>query len=193
MSGQSDEPDEVVGARIRQNWFTSVYDISDLALQRRMWLDPAHGNPYWSYTEFVCEYPDHNCLADALKRGWITTAEFTVLSELEQAIQDYTAPGAKAAIPDDPAWQAVETALERVGQEPLSELTSTNELAQAFVNYMDLSGKNYDHAAILDDPAWQAVVATAQRVTQELLSTVTSPIERQILLGSKQDLGEAAS
>lgn len=194
MSEQSKEPDEIICARIRQNWFMSVYDTSDLALQRRMWLDPTHGNPYWSYSEFVCSYPDHGELVDGLSRGWLTTAEFTILSELEQTILNYSAPGdnTPAAALDDPEWRAVETALERAAHEPISKLTSESELVRALLKYRS-SGTKCDDATILDDPAWQAVVTTAQRARQELLSLVTSPIEREILLGSRRDFDEVAS
>ena len=41
-----------------------------------MWLDPENSNPYWSYIEFVENFPDIGQLADAHTRGWLNAHEF---------------------------------------------------------------------------------------------------------------------
>ncbi len=127
MIARTDEPDEVVARRLRCYWFSSLREISDLALQRRRWLDPANRNPHWSYIEFVCSYPDHDQLADAHARGWLTAAEFRIMSEFLQTLSAHSAPTGddhdNAAVLDDPAWHAVVTAAQLARQELISVVT----------------------------------------------------------------------
>ncbi len=78
-----------VGIRLRANWFRSVREIADIDLQRRMWLDPANSNPYWSYVEFVENFPDIGQLADAHARGWLNSVEFTLLSEFGVKLEPF--------------------------------------------------------------------------------------------------------
>jgi hypothetical protein len=54
-----------------------------------MWLDPANSNPYWSYVEFVENFPDIGQLADAHARGWLNSVEFTLLSEFGVKLEPF--------------------------------------------------------------------------------------------------------
>ncbi len=122
---------ESVASQLRRWWFCRVSELSDIGLQRRTWLDTTNRNPHWSYIEFIESYPDHDQLLDALKQGWLTAAEFEILSELGRILDSHTAPAGNhydnAAVLDDPAWQSVVEAAERARQQLLSMTTDQDE------------------------------------------------------------------
>ncbi len=122
---------ESVASQLRRWWFCRVSELSDIGLQRRTWLDIANRNPHWSYIEFIESYPDHDQLLDALKQGWLTAAEFEILSELGRILDSHTAPAGNhydnAAVLDDPAWHSVVKAAERARQQLLSMTTDQDE------------------------------------------------------------------
>ena len=97
--------------RIRANWFRSVREISDIDLQRRMWLDPDNHNPYWSYIEFVENFPDVGQLADFHSRSWLNPHEFAILTDLSNKLSGHTLPAGddcdNASILADPKWVAI--------------------------------------------------------------------------------------
>jgi hypothetical protein len=103
------QPDAI--AALRRNWFASIQELSDIDLQRRKWLDVTNRNPHWSYIEFTCSYPDSDQLEHAYLERWLTTIELEILSEVERAIDSYSAPKFddydNEAILADPAWHAV--------------------------------------------------------------------------------------
>jgi hypothetical protein len=119
------KPEET--AALRRWWFNSVYQISDLELQRRTWLDPANRNPHWSYVEFVCSFPDDDQLDDAKRRGFLSVEEHAILIDLNRALVLHKAPGGddydNAAVLDDPAWHAV-AAQAAAARQRLLELTT---------------------------------------------------------------------
>jgi hypothetical protein len=119
------KPEEM--AALRRWWFNSVYQISDLELQRRTWLDPANRNPHWSYVEFVCLFPDDDQLDDATRRGFLSMEEHAILIDLNRALVLHKAPGGddydNAAVLGDPAWHAVAAQAEAARQR-LLELTT---------------------------------------------------------------------
>jgi hypothetical protein len=88
-----------------------VYEISDLELQRRTWLDPANRNPHWSYVEFVCSFPGDDQLDDAKRHGFLSAEEHAILIDLNRALIRHKAPGGddydNEAVLHDPAWHAV--------------------------------------------------------------------------------------
>lgn len=122
---------EPVADQLRRSWFGQVNELSDIALQRRTWLDTTNENPHWSYVEFVCSYPDRDQLLDALKNDWLTLGEFEILSELGRLLDSYSPPGGNdyghAAVLDDPAWHSIVDAAERARQRLLSTTSDRQE------------------------------------------------------------------
>lgn len=110
--------------QLRTWWFASVTEISDIALQRRTWLDMTNSNPHWSFIEFVCSYPDLDQLSQARQEGWLSTAEFKILEDLRGTIDAYSPPKGdnydNAAVLNDPSWHAVVAAAEHAKQQLLS-------------------------------------------------------------------------
>jgi alkanesulfonate monooxygenase SsuD/methylene tetrahydromethanopterin reductase-like flavin-dependent oxidoreductase (luciferase family) len=125
------DSDDTAARRLRRYWFSSVQQVSDLALQRRTWLDPTNRNPHWSYVEFASSYPDSSQLAGAYADGWLTASEFGILSELGRAIDAHSAPKGNnydhAAILKDPAWHVVVEAAERARLQLLTTITDHSE------------------------------------------------------------------
>jgi hypothetical protein len=125
------DADQRVAGQLRTSWFSQVYQISDLGLQRRTWLDLTNQNPHWSYIEFVCSYPDDDQLLYAHKQGWLTAKEFKILSAFRRTLIGYSPPGGNhydnAAVLSDPAWQSVAEAAERARQQLLSITTDQLE------------------------------------------------------------------
>lgn len=122
---------EPVADQLRRWWFCRVGELSDIGLQRRTWLDATNRNPHWSYIEFIESYPGHDQLLHALKQGWLTTAEFEVLSELGRILDSHAAPGGNGydnvAVLDDPAWHSLVEAAQRARQQLLSMTTDQHE------------------------------------------------------------------
>jgi hypothetical protein len=131
MCAQAEESDEVVAGRLRRIWFASLQEISNIDLQRRMWLDVANRNPHWSYIEFVCKYPDADQLADANARGWLHALEFGIMNEFGLVLSDYSALCGddynNAAILEDPEWHAVVAAARFATQKVLAVITDESE------------------------------------------------------------------
>jgi hypothetical protein len=117
--------------QLRRIWFLSVYELSNIDLQRRTWLDHTNTNPHWSYVEFIEVYPDREQLSDALQHGWLSQREFEVLSELRKLLEAHTPPSRDYydhdAILADPAWQAIVDAAERARQHLLTMTTDRQE------------------------------------------------------------------
>ncbi|HTT81318.1 MAG TPA: hypothetical protein VMF86_16725 [Stellaceae bacterium] len=124
--------DVEVGKQLRQNWFQSVQELSDLELQRRTWLNTSNTNPHWSYIEFVECYPLPDQLEDALDQGWLSRREFEVLTELGRLVGLHAAPSGddfnNAAVLDDPAWHRVAAAAARAKQLLLPLIRDKHEL-----------------------------------------------------------------
>jgi hypothetical protein len=103
------EPEASQGLRIE--WFSHLWDLGDIALQRRKWLDPDNTNPHWSYIEFACSYPDYDQLEFARKKGWLTAEELQILDKFRSILASHAAPNGddydNAAVLDDPGWHAV--------------------------------------------------------------------------------------
>jgi len=120
--------DQPVTDQLRTSWFSQLYQLSDLDLQRRTWLDLANHNPHWSYIEFVCSYPGDDQLRYAHKQGWLTAEEFKILSEFRRTLIAYSPPGGdhydNAAILNDAAWQSVAEAAARAIRQLLSITTN---------------------------------------------------------------------
>ncbi len=122
---------EPVASQLRRWWFCRVSELSDIGLQRRTWLDTANRNPHWSYLEFIESCPDHDQLSHARKQGWLTAAEFEILSELGRILGSHTPPAGNdydnAGVLDDPAWHSVVEAAERARQLLLSMTADQDE------------------------------------------------------------------
>ena len=123
--------DEAVAGQLRSWWFCLVYEISDIGLQRRTWLDRTNRNPHWSYVEFVASYPDHDQILHARQQGWLTAREFEILYEFRRILIAYAPPGDNhydnAAVLDYPAWRSVVEAAERAKQQLLSTTPDQRE------------------------------------------------------------------
>jgi hypothetical protein len=113
-----------VSDQLRRWWFCRVHEISDIGLQRRTWLDATSRNPHWSYIEYIESYPYDDQLLDALRQGWLSADEFSVLNELGRILAAYSPPGGdgydNAAVLQDPAWHSVVKAAEQAKQQLLS-------------------------------------------------------------------------
>jgi hypothetical protein len=96
---------------LREQWWESLSEIADLALQRRKWLDPQSANPHWSYIEFACSYPDALMLREAETNGILSSSEATIFLKFGQVLNAYLAPHGNdyghQAILNDPAWHKV--------------------------------------------------------------------------------------
>jgi hypothetical protein len=116
---------------IRRNWFESVYELSDLGLQRRTWLDSSHRNPHWSYVEFVCSFPDEKQIDDAVLKEILSADEARTMRELWSKLSSHRAPGGNgydhAAILEDPAWHEVVSQAERTRQQLLNLVSDAAE------------------------------------------------------------------
>src|SRR4051794_22061446 len=103
--------EDATGRSLRTQWLAALDEIADIELQRRMWLDPANTNPHWSYVEFVCSFPDNDQLADAHKRGWLSSSEADILVKFGRALFAHQSPTGKdfdhEAVLNDPAWHDI--------------------------------------------------------------------------------------
>jgi hypothetical protein len=120
-----------VAKQLRHNWFGSVYELSDVELQRQTWLDLTNINPHWSYIEFVECYPLPEQLEDAFEHGWLTQREFEILTDLGGVVSSHEAPNGdgydSAAVLDDPAWHRVIAAARQAKQMLLPLVQDTKE------------------------------------------------------------------
>jgi hypothetical protein len=116
-------------ASLRRQWFGSVYEIADIAYQRRTWLTPPTNSPHWSYVEFCCSYPDADQLRFARDHGHLSSREFALLSAISVAIQSHRAKddNDSAAILDDPGWHSVVAKAEAVRRQLLAITMDTVE------------------------------------------------------------------
>jgi hypothetical protein len=123
--------DRAVAGQLRSSWFAHVYDMSDIDLQRRTWLDPTNRNPHWSYVEFVESYPKDDQLSYARDQGWLAAHEFEVLKELRRVLVEYSPPRDQyydnVAVLNDPAWQSVVAMAQRARQQLLTTTTDPQE------------------------------------------------------------------
>lgn len=125
------DADQLVAGQLRTGWLSQVYQISDIELQRRTWLDLTNRNPHWSYIEFVGSYPDDDQLSFAREQGWLNEREFNILSRFRRILIAYSPPEGNcydnAAVLADPGWQLVVEAAGRARQELLSITTDRLE------------------------------------------------------------------
>jgi hypothetical protein len=123
--------DRTVAGQLRSSWFAQVYEISDIDLQRRLWLDPTNRNPHWSYVEFVESYPADDQLSYARDKGWLAADEFEVLSELRRVLVGYSPPrddySDNTAVLDDSAWRSVVAMATRARQQLLAKTSDPQE------------------------------------------------------------------
>ena len=79
------------------------------------------------HTSSSCARTQITQLADAHTRGWLTVAEFRIMSEFLQTLSAHSAPTGddhdNAAVLDDPAWHAVVAAAQLARQELISAVT----------------------------------------------------------------------
>ena len=115
------DTDGETGQLLRENWYRSLNEISDLSLQRRMWLDPENTNPHWSYIEFVCTYPDDDQLQEAHERKWLSADETKILMNFGRILLNYKCPHGNTfdneAILNDPAWHMIVRVAQAAAQE----------------------------------------------------------------------------
>lgn len=106
---------------LRRRWFNCVYQIADIELQRRTWLNPPNGSPLWSYVEFCEEYPQIELLEFARDRGHLSAKEFELISSVRKVIDSHKATDDwdQAAILVDPSWHAVAAKADQVRQQLL--------------------------------------------------------------------------
>lgn len=126
MTSQTDVTDQ-----LRRMWFLSIYELSNIDLQRRTWLDRSNTNPHWSYVEFVEMYPQPEQLSHALNHGWLSTQEFEILQKFRGLLESHTPPAGDFydhdAILADPAWHAVAEAAESARQQLLAITTDRQD------------------------------------------------------------------
>ena len=99
----------------RAQWLGSIGEIGDIALQRATWLNPANGNPHYSYAEYRCCYFDDLHLDEGYDRlieeGFVTAAEAVAVSEFHALLSAHKSPTGgqydHQAILADPKWLAV--------------------------------------------------------------------------------------
>jgi hypothetical protein len=119
--------------QLRSSWFAQVYELADINLQRRSWLDRTRRNPHWSFIEFAESYPKQDQLRYAMKEGWLQANEYEILDQLRRALDAYFPPGGNfydnAAVLDDPGWHAVVSAAEQARQQFLLITSDLNERA----------------------------------------------------------------
>ena len=102
----------------RKHLFQSIAEISNLKLQKLMWLDPENTNPHWSYVEFACCYFDDLLNGEEPsvleQAGVISSDELSLLREFHEAFDSYKPPNGDEydsdAILQDPNWQSVVSA-----------------------------------------------------------------------------------
>ena len=111
----------------RREWFEAISNISDLELQKKMWLDKNNKNPVWSYVEFAETYfdrlnnTDYNELVSV---GYLTRDESRSVQQFHDAIEAYEPPGRDnwdlKRILKDPAWlhvvECAQNAIDRLRQ-----------------------------------------------------------------------------
>ncbi len=78
----------------RENWLSSVNELTSLDLQLHSWLDNKQPNPHWSYVEFV------NCYFDTvaypyqwyLDKNWISPEEYEIICDWHESLNNYQEP-----------------------------------------------------------------------------------------------------
>jgi hypothetical protein len=96
----------------RQQWLSSLNELTDLELQRQSWLDCSNTNQHWSFSEFMCTYFDDLCTGNdysyPLQKGWITKEEYNMISGWHAQLNAYTAPNDDDSndqtVLTDPRW-----------------------------------------------------------------------------------------
>lgn len=121
----------------RLEWLRSIYEISDIELQRCSWLDRDNGGTHWSFFEFVQCYFD--CFGAARHRGYdwalgqacVTGPEVAAVIQLHRTLEQYAPPGddcdAHEAILADPHWAAIVSEAQRARQRLLALLKDSDE------------------------------------------------------------------
>src|SRR5690606_4008924 len=80
----------------RENWLSSINELTSIDLQRNSWLDKTHTNTHWSFVEFMCSYFDDLAIDNSynypLKKGWISNQEFEIVREWHELLDKYNSP-----------------------------------------------------------------------------------------------------
>ena len=112
----------------REQWLSSIQEISDLEFQKIAWLDGSNTNPHFSFVEYFCCYFDDLGLADgygdAIGEGLVSSEEFAAVEEYHLIADKYKSPSNDydhQAILTDPSWLEV-VAAARTAQKRLAEL-----------------------------------------------------------------------
>lgn len=124
----------------RTEWFYSIDELSDLAGQRRTWLDPNQISPHFTYVEFICTYFDRRMSTspdgyrELIEQGYLTDDEARAVSDLHLLIGAYRPPRGDnndhIDILDDPSWHQVVNAA-AVARDRLLMLLTDEEERQA--------------------------------------------------------------
>ena len=118
----------------RQNWLSSINELTSLDIQTRMWLAPENQNPHWTFIEFMCCYFD-DLLVDKgydveLASGLISYEEFEIIKEWHETIAKYESPNKNdydnSAILNDPKWQDI-LRLGKIAKARLSKIIDGKE------------------------------------------------------------------
>lgn len=80
----------------RENWLSSINELTSFDLQKKSWLDKTHTNPHWSFIEFMCCYFDDLAIDNnykyPLNKGWLTNEEYEIIKDWNEALDKYHSP-----------------------------------------------------------------------------------------------------
>jgi hypothetical protein len=80
----------------RQNWLSSINELTSISLQTKSWLDLKNTNPHWSFVEFMCCYFD-NLFSKYdyqyyIDNGWVSKHEYNIMKDWHEALDKYDSP-----------------------------------------------------------------------------------------------------
>lgn len=110
---------------IRKRWLYTLFEISDIEFQKRLWIDSEFPNIISSHTELICCYFDDLNLTDGyylwIKEGIITQKEAVIITTLHNLLENYTRPE-KENLTDnkillDPEWHIITKEAKKVWNE----------------------------------------------------------------------------
>jgi hypothetical protein len=105
--------DNEVVQRLRFNLLESLFELSSIHLQAACWTNPHHGNPHFTFVEFMesCDCKTEESLANLLQCEVIREDEFQVLQPLASLLDGYHPPGEDwynhEAVLKDPEWRKI--------------------------------------------------------------------------------------
>jgi hypothetical protein len=99
----------------RENWLFSIFALTCLNYQKRVWIDAAGKNIIDSFIQANCIYFDDlrigKLYAEPLAEELVSREEYEVLESWHTALADYQAPGKDdsndRAVLEDLKWQTV--------------------------------------------------------------------------------------